>query len=122
MCIRDRLYDHEIVLLKPYKEYNLRDALRFSPDFLEDTECPVKQLFVIFQILNSVRNLHQLGLTLGDIHLHDIQIDKQCMVSLKPHLESNLVPIVDPENEIKVPKLCNCNVTGYTVLGGYQNL
>ena len=112
------VYDDEIVLLKPYKEYNLRDALRFSPDFLEDTECPVKQLFVIFQIFNSVRNLHQLGLTLGDVHLHDIKIDKQCMVSLKPHLEANLVPIVDPEIEItklKVPKLCNCNVRGDTV-------
>ena len=107
------LCDYEIVLLKPYEVFNMRHALRLSPAFLENTECPIKQLFVIFQVFNAVRNLHKIGLALGDIQLHDIQIDKHCLVSLKPHLESNLIPYVDPTSEItllKVPKVCNCQI------------
>ena len=71
------LCDDHLILLKPYREFNVKHALRFSPNFLGDSQCPLKILFVLYQVLEAVSNLHTIGLTLGNIQLHDIKIDNQ---------------------------------------------
>ena len=85
------LCDNEVILLKPFKEFTLKHALQFSPNFLGDTETRIKTLFVLYQVLDAIRNLHAVGSYAGDFHLQDVNIDKNYLTSLSPNLEYSLV-------------------------------
>ena len=85
------LCDEDLILLKPYREFNIKHALRFSPTFLGDTQCPLKMLFVVYQILEAVNHLHSIGVALGYIQLHDIKIDQHYLVTIQPDVESSLI-------------------------------
>ena len=92
------LFDDEIVLLKPYTEYSLRHALRFSPGFLEDTQCASKHMFITYQVFKAANELHQRGLALGDITLDEINIDLKGLVNVRPRLEANICNEVGETN------------------------
>ena len=85
------LCDDEIILLKPFREFTIRHALQFSPNFLGDAESRLKTLFVLYQVLEAIDNLHAIGINVGDFHLHDIHIDKHYLTSLAPDLQASLV-------------------------------
>ena len=91
--------DNQIILLRPFQEFNIKDVLKFSPAFLNDNQCQLKQLFVVYQILKAITELHGLGVTLGDIQLTDIKIDQNYLVKLNPDLKSSLVFSQLPFNE-----------------------
>ncbi|XP_072382796.1 WD repeat-containing protein 81 [Diabrotica undecimpunctata] len=71
----------------PYMEYNISDCLTFSPAILEKSH--TKSLFIIYQILNVLKSLHERSLTLGEITLKDIFISEDMWVYVFPQVTSN---------------------------------
>uniref|UniRef100_A0A6P7G0N8 WD repeat-containing protein 81-like n=1 Tax=Diabrotica virgifera virgifera TaxID=50390 RepID=A0A6P7G0N8_DIAVI len=71
----------------PYMEYNISDCLTFSPAILEKSY--TKSLFIIYQILNVLKSLHERSLTLGEITLKDIFISEDMWVYVFPQVTSN---------------------------------
>ncbi|XP_022916649.1 WD repeat-containing protein 81 isoform X2 [Onthophagus taurus] len=77
----------------PFIEHNLNDCVTFSPAILE--KCYTKPLFIIYQLLNCLKSLHDRSLTIGDITLSDIYLNDDLWLMIFPQLKSNLY-VQDP--------------------------
>ena len=93
--------EDEITVLRPSRSFSLRHALTFSPYFLGDSTS--KHLFVTYQILHAMREVHSLGLSVGDITTSDISVDHKYFVTLKPDIKSNMADI-DVEGDVRERK------------------
>lgn len=69
----------------------LLDCITYSPAILSKSYN--KQLFIIYQLLNSIRILHSNGLYLGDIELSDIYLTENLWLHLIPKLSCNLIQL-----------------------------
>ncbi|XP_065172882.1 WD repeat-containing protein 81 isoform X2 [Atheta coriaria] len=80
-----------------YVPHNLYDCLTFSPSILE--QCYTKPLFLVYQLVNALRTMHERSLTVGDITLKDIYLSDDLWLHIFPQLCSNIhvqeVPRVD---------------------------
>ncbi|KAK4874618.1 hypothetical protein RN001_013978 [Aquatica leii] len=72
----------------PFLSHNLNDCVTFSPAILD--KCFTKPLFIIYQLLQSLKALHDRSLTLGDITLNDIYLNEDLWIQIFPQLLSNL--------------------------------
>lgn len=72
----------------PYLEHNLSDCVTFSPAILD--KCYSKPLFVIYQLIQLLKSLHDRSLTLGDITLNDIYLTEDLWVYVFPQIHSNI--------------------------------
>lgn len=71
-------------ILQPHFNHTLRDCVTFSPAALSSSTA--KPLFLIFQILQCVRDLHDTGLYLGDVTLSDIILDTNYWIQMRPDI------------------------------------
>lgn len=72
----------------PYIEHSLKECITFSPAIL--SRCYTKPLFIIFQLLQTLKALHDRSLTLGDIELSDVYMTEDLWVYVFPRLASNI--------------------------------
>lgn len=98
----------------PYMSHNLYDCVTFSPAVLE--KCYTKPLFIIYQLLNVLKSLHNRSLTLGDITLSDIYLREDLWIMIFPQLKSNLyiedIPKNDNNKKVSV-SLADCHKNGH---------
>ncbi|XP_018566395.1 WD repeat-containing protein 81 isoform X2 [Anoplophora glabripennis] len=83
----------------PYFEHNLRDCVTFSPAILD--KCYSKPLFIVFQLLNILKSLHDRSLTLGDVNLSDIYMTEDMWIYIFPQISSNIYVQNLPQFETK---------------------
>ncbi|XP_044759214.1 WD repeat-containing protein 81 [Coccinella septempunctata] len=72
----------------PHIEFTLNDCINFSPAILE--KCFTKPLFIIYQLLQVLKGLHDRSLTVGNISLNDIYITEDLWIYVIPDITSNL--------------------------------
>ncbi|XP_057667773.1 WD repeat-containing protein 81 isoform X2 [Diorhabda carinulata] len=72
----------------PYIEHNINDCVTFSPAILDKSH--TKSLFIVYQLLNVLKTLHERSLTLGDITLNDIFVSEDMWIYIFPQITSNL--------------------------------
>ncbi|XP_066986474.1 WD repeat-containing protein 81 isoform X1 [Macrobrachium rosenbergii] len=69
--------------------HNVQHCVSFSPARLN--ESAARPLFILYQILEAVRDTHDRGLHLGDVTLNHLFIDNALYLSLLPHIQDNLL-------------------------------
>ena len=67
----------------PYTRFSLLDVAFHSPAMFEDSIA--KALFVLYQFMQLLKDIHNQGVTLGDIPLVSVSIDARLWVQLRPH-------------------------------------
>ncbi|XP_074040724.1 WD repeat domain 81 isoform X2 [Leptinotarsa decemlineata] len=73
----------------PYMKHNLSDCVTFSSAILEKSHG--KSLFLIYQLLNILKSLHERSLTLGEVQLKDIYISEDMWIYVFPQIDFNFV-------------------------------
>jgi len=108
---------HAFYVILPFVQYTLADLLTFSPSRVTHTS----KLFMLYEILQVVRHLHALGLSVGDLQLRDIAVDDHLWISIPPppistlcrpvhqaHINDRLTSNADGQlTEHSVPVSCN---------------
>jgi len=72
--------ENAFFVVVPFMPYSVADLLVFSPCRLSHTS----KLFILYQILQSVRYIHSLGLSVGDLRLCDIAVNERLWIGLPP--------------------------------------
>lgn len=100
------------LLHSPYYEHNLNECVTFSPALLE--RCYTKPLFIIYQLLNLLKSLHDRSLTLGDITLEDMYLTEDMWVQVFPQIGSNIYIQEFPQVESKNSIIQDCRKVGHS--------
>lgn len=101
---------HAIFLLHlPYIEHNLNECVTFSPALLEKSY--TKPLFIIYQLLNILKTLHERSLTLGEISLKDIYMTEDMWIYVFPQIKSNIFSEETPQ--LEKPTVEDCDKSGH---------
>ncbi|XP_076275041.1 WD repeat domain 81 isoform X3 [Rhynchophorus ferrugineus] len=95
----------------PYIEHNLLDCVTFSPAILD--KCYSKPLFIIYQLINLLKSLHDRSLTLGDISLNDIYLTEDLWICVFPQVHSNIYTQDVSDSEGKLPVFRDCRKFGH---------
>ncbi|KAF5295182.1 hypothetical protein FQR65_LT10570 [Abscondita terminalis] len=95
----------------PFLSHNLNDCVTFSPAILD--KCFTKPLFIIYQLLQSLKALHDKSLTLGDITLNDIYLNEDLWIQIFPQLLSNLHVQDVYKQEGKKTVIVDCRKVGH---------
>lgn len=77
-----------VIFYPPTIETSLHDCITFSPAVLGKSHN--KTLFIIYQILQFTKYLHDNGMLIGDLSLHDIYFKENLWLQIVPNLESNI--------------------------------
>ncbi|XP_043262168.1 WD repeat-containing protein 81 [Colletes gigas] len=85
-----------VTLYEQTAEYSLRECVMYSPAALNMSHG--KALFLIYQLLQLCRDLHDRGLVLGEVTLSDILLMDNFTIQVLPKLTDNLY--IKPENEL----------------------
>ena len=83
----------EVLIFRRQSRYSVHDMLRFSPAVLDNSY--LKPLFIAYQILHGMYEIHKRGLIVGDIGLSDIFIDDEFYIELLPKISANLLVVKD---------------------------
>lgn len=92
----------------PYYEHNLNECVTFSPALLD--RCYTKPLFIVYQLLNLLKSLHDRSLTLGDITLEDTYLVEDMWIQVFPQISSNIYVQESPQvsNQLLKILLATC--------------
>ncbi|XP_053982258.1 WD repeat-containing protein 81 isoform X2 [Hylaeus volcanicus] len=85
-----------ITLYEQTAEYSVRECVMYSPAALNMSHG--KALFLIYQLLQLCRDLHDRGLVLGEVTLSDVLLMDNFTIQVLPKLSDNVY--VKPENEL----------------------
>ncbi|XP_017786656.1 PREDICTED: WD repeat-containing protein 81 [Nicrophorus vespilloides] len=72
----------------PYIEHTLKDCITFSPSILN--MCYTKPLFIVYQLVQTMKQLHDNSLIMGEITLNDIYLEEDLWIFICPQLTSNI--------------------------------
>jgi WD repeat-containing protein 81 len=89
---------HFYLFYNPVIENSLLDCISYSPAILDKNYN--KPMFLVYQLLNFLRSIHQKGLLLGEISANDIYLTENLMLHVIPRIESNLIQYEQPEQEV----------------------
>lgn len=78
-----------VIFYPPPMETTLYDCITFSPAVLRNSYN--KPLFLIYQLLHLVKNLHEMGVFVGNIRLQDIFMKENLWLECIPRIECNLI-------------------------------
>ena len=87
-----------LFLLYAFEKNTIGSLLAFSPAVLSDSH--LKQLFVVFQVIQLFHYFHKRKLSVGDVSLQDFNVDGQFHVTFKPKVVSWLTPYVARETGV----------------------
>lgn len=96
-----------LYIIREYKKHNLVDAFKFSPNFLNGY---LPKLFIIYQIVQTIHSLHSIGLSFGDVRLHDVSCDSRFWIKIRQPKPNSVYKEISPrkiqeDNEDKSLKL-----------------
>lgn len=77
-----------LLFLYPFIGHSLQDCVTFSPAILNTSL--MKPLFLVYQLLQAVRCLHDRGLVVGDINLSDVLVTDNFWIKVIPQLLCNI--------------------------------
>lgn len=80
---------HFYLLYQNVIENSLLDCVSYSPAILDKSYN--KNMFIIYQLLNLQKSLHEKGLVVGDIDLGDVYLTENLLLRVIPKLDSNLI-------------------------------
>lgn len=100
------------ILHSPFYQHNLKDCVTFSPSLLD--KCYARPLFIIYQLLQVLKSMHDHSLTLGDVSLNDIYLNEDLWISILPKITSNIYVQNDPKlmDLKKNTHILDCRKTG----------
>lgn len=82
---------HIFVIFYPQVvETTLYDCITFSPAVLRNSYN--KPLFLIYQLLHLTKNLHEMGVLVGNLRLQDIFVKENLWLECIPRIECNMIP------------------------------
>lgn len=88
---------HYVVVYGTFIQNNLYDCVTYSPAILDKSDN--KPLFMIYQLLQLTKNLHDRGILLGNIHLDDIFLTDHLWLQVMPQINLNILQSVDHYGE-----------------------
>ncbi|XP_067006086.2 WD repeat-containing protein 81 [Anabrus simplex] len=80
--------NHFLLIQQPFIAHSLQDCVTFSPAMLGTSHS--KPLFIVYQLLQAMRSMHDRGLVLGDITLSDILVTENLWIQILPQLMDNV--------------------------------
>lgn len=80
-----------VIVFDPFIENNLLDCVTYSPAILDKNHN--KPLFLIYQLLNLMKTLHERGLLLGDVGLCDMYITENLWLQMIPKIDCNILEL-----------------------------
>lgn len=80
---------HFYLIYNPLLENSLLDCVTYSPAILDKNYN--KPLFIVYQLLNLLKSIHEKGLLLGEIGSNDIFMTENLLLHVIPRIESNLI-------------------------------
>lgn len=80
---------HFYLLYQTVIENSVLDCVTYSPAILEKSYN--KNIFIIYQLLNFQKHMHDKGLVIGDINLEDIYFTENLLLRIIPKIDSNLI-------------------------------
>lgn len=80
---------HFYLIYNPLLENSLLDCIAYSPAMLDKNYN--KPLFIVYQLLNLLKSIHEKGLLLGEIATSDIFMTENLLLHVIPRIESNLI-------------------------------
>ena len=78
-----------LLIQQPYIPHTLQDCVTFSPAMLGTTHA--KPLFIIYQLLQAMRTMHDRGLVLGDITLSDILVKENLWIQVCEYNSQSII-------------------------------
>ncbi|KAK7074513.1 hypothetical protein SK128_005347 [Halocaridina rubra] len=96
--------EHHFFVVLNSVHHNVQHCVSFSPAKL--SESAARPLFILYQILEAVRDTHDRGLHLGDVTLNHLFVDNALYLSLLPSVPDNLLY---PESLLSGDKLGKSN-------------
>lgn len=85
---------HFYLLHCPVIENTLLDCITYSPAILDKNYN--KPLFVIYQLFNFLKSIHEKGLLMGEVNLCDIYMTENLLIQVIPKIDSNLIEYEEP--------------------------
>ncbi|XP_059094750.1 WD repeat-containing protein 81-like [Tigriopus californicus] len=87
------LAEDSIYVILPLNLYSVHEAITYSTAFFQD---PLfHPLFIIYQVLKAMRDLHARGLSIGNIGWRQVFLTEDSFVKLDPDVGGNIVPILN---------------------------
>lgn len=80
---------HFYLFYKPVIDNSLLDCITYSPAVLGENYN--KPLFIVYQLLNLLKSIHEKGLLLGEIGSNGIYLTENLLLHVIPRIESNLI-------------------------------
>ena len=87
---------HFYLIYNPVIDNSLLDCITYSPAVLDKNYN--KPLFVVYQLLNLLKSIHEKGLLLGEVSCNDIYLTENLLLHVIPQIESNLIHYEVNEN------------------------
>ena len=90
-------------LVQPFFQHTLEDCVVLSPAILGNSF--TKALFILYQILQAMRNCHEHGIPVGNIRLSDILIDEKLWVHFAEPSITSLLGLASPMEICENPEI-----------------